>query len=302
MGRRVARARRRHATSRLPTPWRARSSLRAWRIASSSRTRRAALTSIARACDAYTLETREKIDRRACRRRSARVAHEYATRRAREICWTLGITEHHNAVDNVLALINLALLTGHVGRYGSGLSPLRGQNNVQGGGDMGAIPDRSARRPRRRATMRLRAKFERAWDVTMPRGARLASQRDVRRDRARRARTLYVIGENPRARKPIATAPNASCRSARTPHRAGHLPDEDRRARRRRLSGIGELVRDRKAPSRTASAACSACARALDPPGEARDDIDIVCDLARRLGHDWADPTAEAAVGRSALA
>ena len=58
------------------------------------------------------------------------------------ICWTLGITEHHNAVDNVLALISLALLTGHVGRYGSGLNPLRGQNNVQGGGDMGALPDR----------------------------------------------------------------------------------------------------------------------------------------------------------------
>ena len=58
------------------------------------------------------------------------------------ICWTLGITEHHNAVDNVLSLINLALLTGHVGRYGSGLNPLRGQNNVQGGGDMGALPDR----------------------------------------------------------------------------------------------------------------------------------------------------------------
>ena len=58
------------------------------------------------------------------------------------ICWTLGITEHHNAVDNVLALISLSLLTGHVGRYGCGLNPLRGQNNVQGGGDMGALPDR----------------------------------------------------------------------------------------------------------------------------------------------------------------
>ena len=58
------------------------------------------------------------------------------------VCWTLGITEHHNAVDNVLALINLALLTGHVGRWGCGCNPLRGQNNVQGGGDMGAIPNK----------------------------------------------------------------------------------------------------------------------------------------------------------------
>ena len=69
-------------------------------------------------------------------------AHAYARADRAMICWTLGITEHHNAVDNVLALINLALLTGHVGRYGSGVNPLRGQNNVQGGGDMGAIPNR----------------------------------------------------------------------------------------------------------------------------------------------------------------
>ena len=70
------------------------------------------------------------------------LAHDYARADRAQICWTLGITEHHNAVDNVFALINLALLTGHVGRYGSGLVPLRGQNNVQGGGDMGAIPNK----------------------------------------------------------------------------------------------------------------------------------------------------------------
>ena len=70
------------------------------------------------------------------------LAHAYARADRAIICWTLGITEHHNAVDNVLALINLALLTGHVGKYGSGLNPLRGQNNVQGGGDMGAIPNK----------------------------------------------------------------------------------------------------------------------------------------------------------------
>ncbi len=70
------------------------------------------------------------------------LAHTYALAPRAQLCWTLGITEHHNAVDNVRALINLSLLCGHVGRYGSGVSPLRGQNNVQGGGDMGAIPDK----------------------------------------------------------------------------------------------------------------------------------------------------------------
>ena len=70
------------------------------------------------------------------------LAHAYAGAEAAQLCWTLGITEHHNGVDNVLSLCNLALLTGQVGRYGAGLSPLRGQNNVQGGGDMGALPDK----------------------------------------------------------------------------------------------------------------------------------------------------------------
>ena len=70
------------------------------------------------------------------------MAHAYAQADKAQILWTLGITEHHNAVDNVVALCNLALLTGHVGRWGSGLVPLRGQNNVQGGGDMGALPNK----------------------------------------------------------------------------------------------------------------------------------------------------------------
>ena len=58
------------------------------------------------------------------------------------ICWTLGITEHHNAVDNVLALINLAAADRARRPVRLGVNPLRGQNNVQGGGDMGALPDR----------------------------------------------------------------------------------------------------------------------------------------------------------------
>ena len=88
------------------------------------------------------------------------------------ICWTLGITEHHNAVDNVLALINLALLTGKVGRYGCGLNPLRGQNNVQGGGDMGAIPARLPGFPGPRGRRRCTASSRR-------RGAARSSRRSA---------------------------------------------------------------------------------------------------------------------------
>ncbi len=102
-------------------------------------------------------------------------AHAYARAEHAELCWTLGITEHHNAVDNVLALINLALLTGHVGRYASGINPLRGQNNVQGGGDMGALPDRLPGF-QHVENDELRGKFERAWGAKIPHQARLAAQ------------------------------------------------------------------------------------------------------------------------------
>src|ERR671931_1486595 len=123
-------------------------------------------------------------------------AHAFARADRAMICWTLGITEHHNAVDNVLALINLGLLCGHVGRFGSGLNPLRGQNNVQGGGDMGALPDRLPgfqhveNEP-------LRRKFEQAWGVPVPpkRGWHLSGMFDAMERGELTA--VYVIGENP---------------------------------------------------------------------------------------------------------
>src|SRR6202042_2388213 len=113
------------------------------------------------AVEPYTLEYAEKTTGvRASLIRELAVA--FASAPKAELCWTLGITEHHNAVDNVRALINLALLCGHVGRYGSGVNPLRGQNNVQGGGDMGAIPDRLTGF-QHVENDELRAKFEKAW-------------------------------------------------------------------------------------------------------------------------------------------
>ena len=115
------------------------------------------------------------------------LAHAYARADRAILCWTLGITEHLTAVDNVLSLINLALLTGHVGRYGSGLNPLRGQNNVQGGGDMGAIPNKLPGFQDVQDDMEARARFEAAWDTQAPARARLAPVADVRRHGARRA-------------------------------------------------------------------------------------------------------------------
>ena len=219
-------------------------------------------------------------------------AHEYAKAERAQICWTLGITEHHNAVDNVLALINLALLTGHVGRYGSGVNPLRGQNNVQGGGDMGAIPDRLPGF-QHVENNELRANFERAWGVKIPhkRGLHLTAMFEAMEHGE--LTTLYVLGENP-----------ADSEADR--HRAIKL-----------LSGLEFMVVQDMFYTKTAEladvvlpAAAGWCEtdgtvtsserrvqrvrRAVPPPDGVRDDMEIVFELAKRMGHDWGTPNAEA--------
>ena len=218
-------------------------------------------------------------------------AHAFARADRAMICWTLGITEHHNAVDNVLCLINLGLLCGHVGRYGSGLNPLRGQNNVQGGGDMGAIPNKLPGFQDLERDADARARFEAAWAVPLkPDYGWHLTQMFHGMERGE-LRTLYVIGENP-------------AQSEADIHRARKL-----------LSGLDFMIVQDILFTKTAAMAdvvfpsaaswCEAegtvtnserrvqrCRKALDPPGQAKDDIWILAELAKRLGFDWGSPTA----------
>jgi predicted molibdopterin-dependent oxidoreductase YjgC len=240
--------------------------------------------------DKYTLERAERetgVPAKVIRD----AAHSYAKADRAIICWTLGITEHHNAVDNVLALINLALLTGHVGRYGSGTNPLRGQNNVQGGGDMGAIPDRfpgfqHVENPE------LRAKFEKAYGMKLPekKGLHLSGMFEAMEHGHMTA--SYVLGENP-------------------------IDSEaDRNRTRRLMSGLEFLVVQDLFYTATAELAhvvlpgsagwCETegtvtnserrvqrVRRAVAPPPGVRDDIEVIYEIARRMGHDWGEPNAE---------
>jgi predicted molibdopterin-dependent oxidoreductase YjgC len=246
----------------------------------------------ARTVEAYTLERVERetgVPADAIRE----LAHAYATADKAMICWTLGITEHHNAVDNVLALINLSLLTGHVGKWGSGLNPLRGQNNVQGGGDMGALPDRlPGFNYVEDAALRLRC--ERVWGCSIPakRGWHLSNMFEAMDEGGLKA--LYVIGENP------------------------VQSEADRTLTERRLGGLDFMVvqdifmtataeiADVVLPAAAAWAETEGTVtnserrvqrvrKALEPPGEARDDLWIIYELARRMGFDWGEASAERA-------
>ena len=243
MGGPVARPRRRLATSPSPTRWPARSSTPASRTSEFIGRATSGFDDYRRTVEPYTLEYAERetgIPAAAIRE----AAHAYAKADRAMICWTLGITEHHNAVDNVLALISLALLTGHVGRYGSGLNPLRGQNNVQGGGDMGALPDRlpGFQHVENEA---LRDNCETIWQRRVPpkRGWHLSGMFEAM-DRGRADLALRPRREPApvRGRPPPHRAAPDGPRPARRP---GHLPHRDRRDRRRRAAGRGRMGRER---------------------------------------------------------
>ncbi len=220
------------------------------------------------------------------------VALAFAKADRAQICWTLGITEHHNAVDNVLALINLALLCGHVGRYGSGLNPLRGQNNVQGGGDMGAIPNKLPGFQDIELDAEARAKFEAAWSAPIvPRyGWHLTGMFEAM-ERGELT-TLYVIGENPAqseadAHRALGLLRGLECLVVQDIllTKTAQLADVVLPASASWAEAEGTVTSSERRVQRVR--------KALDPPGEARDDIWIIAQLAKRLGHDWGDPSAE---------
>ena len=219
------------------------------------------------------------------------VARAYAQARRAQICWTLGITEHHNAVDNVLALINLALLTGHVGREGSGLNPLRGQNNVQGGGDMGAIPNRLTGFQDVEDDA-VRARFEAAWDCVIPprSGMHLSQMFDAME--AGTLSSLYVVGENP------AQSEADQGRALRLLGDLKHLVVQD--IYLTRTAEMADVVLPASASWSESEGTVTnserrvqRSRRALEPPEGARDDLEILSELAQRLGHEWSYRSAE---------
>jgi predicted molibdopterin-dependent oxidoreductase YjgC len=240
----------------------------------------------------YTLEYAQKTTGVAAEL-IAELARAYARAPRAELCWTLGITEHHNAVDNVRALINLALLCGHVGRYGSGLNPLRGQNNVQGGGDMGAIPNKfpGGQDVEDPASIE---KFERAWGVALPRKLGWNLTEIFHAVERGELDTLYIVGENPAQSEADQEHAIGLLRSLK------HLIVQDLF-----LTKTGELADvvfpataswcESEGTVTSSERRVQLCRKALVPPGEARDDIAIMCELARRLDRDWPDYTAEMA-------
>jgi formate dehydrogenase alpha subunit len=227
-------------------------------------------------------------------RQAARV---YARAGAAAIYWGMGISQSVHGVDNALALANLALLTGHIGRAGTGLNPLRGQNNVQGCSDSGGLPNVFPGY-QRVDDPQIRARFEADWGVALNPEPGLTTMEMSDAAAAGVIRAYYVMGENPLMSEPnlrharhvmeeldfvlvqdiflneTGAYADVLLPTASSAEKDGTFTNSDRRVQRIR--------------------------QATPLPGQARPDWEIVCDLARRLerklgrersaGFDFQDP------------
>jgi formate dehydrogenase major subunit len=212
------------------------------------------------------------------------VARLYASSKASIIFWGMGISQHVHGTDNARCLIALALSTGQIGKPGSGLHPLRGQNNVQGASDSGLIPMFYPDYQRVGAAQ-VRQRFEKLWRTELDPDPGLTVVEILNAAKRREIRGMYVMGENPamsdpdvdHARQALAaldhlvvqdiflteTAYLADVVLAATawPEKIGTVTNTDR---------MVQLGR-----------------KAIDPPGEAKEDFWILNELARRIGVDW---------------
>ena len=224
------------------------------------------------------------------------VARLYATSKGSMILWGMGISQHIHGTDNARCLIALSLMTGQIGKPGSGLHPLRGQNNVQGASDAGLIPMMYPDY-QRVDNAQARERFAKAWNVPLTQlddKPGLTVVEVIKGIIAGQVKGMYIMGENPamsdpdadHAREALAKLDmlvvqdiflTETCYLADVilpasafPEKTGSFTNTDRYVQ------IGR--------------------QALNPPGQARQDLDIIIDMARQLGLPWDYGTGVAAV------
>jgi formate dehydrogenase major subunit len=215
------------------------------------------------------------------------VARLYATSKGSMILWGMGVSQHVHGTDNARCLIALSLMTGQIGRPGTGLHPLRGQNNVQGASDAGLIPMMYPDY-QRVTNPEVRASFEKSWKV--PAGSLddqpgLTVVEVMEAILAGNVKGLYVMGENPamsdpdanHARDALAALDHLvvqdiflteTCYLADVILPASAFPEKDGS-----FTNTDRLVQMGR--------------KAVNPPGDARQDLWIIQEMAKRMGLNW---------------
>ncbi len=166
------------------------------------------------------------------------VARLFATSKGSMILWGMGISQHVHGTDNARCLIALTLMTGQIGRPGTGLHPLRGQNNVQGASDSGLIPMMYPDYQRVN-TDEANQRFEKLWGTRLDKQPGLTVVEIMNAAYEGKIRGMYIMGENPAMSDPDVDARAGGHGEARAPRRAGHLPHRNGLSRRRGAAGDG---------------------------------------------------------------
>jgi formate dehydrogenase major subunit len=212
------------------------------------------------------------------------VARLYATSKASMILWGMGISQHVHGTDNARCLIALALMTGQIGRPGTGLHPLRGQNNVQGASDAGLIPMMYPDYRRVDDPVAI-ASFEALWGMPLDHQPGLTVVEVMQAIERGEVRGMYIMGENPAMSDPDAEHAREALASL------DHLVVQD--IFLTETAYLADVVLPASAfPEKTGTftntdRTVQLGRQALDPPGQARQDLWIIRQMAAQLGLDW---------------
>jgi len=212
------------------------------------------------------------------------VARLYASSKASIILWGMGISQHIHGTDNARCLIALALMTGQVGRPGTGLHPLRGQNNVQGASDCGLIPMMLPDYHRIDEPV-WRARMEALWDTPLDPKPGLTVVEIMDAVHAGTIRGMYIMGENPAMSDPDVHHARAALAKLEMLVVQDIFLTE--------TAYLADVVLPASAfPEKTGTftntdRTVQLGRQALTPPGDARQDLAIIVDMARHLGLDW---------------
>ena len=212
------------------------------------------------------------------------VARLYATSKGSMILWGMGVSQHVHGTDNARCLIALSLMTGQIGRPGTGLHPLRGQNNVQGASDAGLIP-MMLPDYQRVDNPAARAKFEQAWGATLDPKPGLTVVEIMDAIDAGQIRGMYIMGENPAMSDPDANHARAALAALE------HLVVQD--IFLTETAYLADVILPASAfPEKTGTFTntdrlVQLGRQAIDPPGDARQDLWIIQQMANRLGLSW---------------
>ena len=211
----------------------------------------------------------------------AAAARAYAAHGPSTILYAMGITQHAHGTDNVLAVANLAMLTGNIGKPSSGVNPLRGQNNVQGACDVGALPNVfTGYQPV--ASPALRQKFETAWACALPAKPGLMLTEMFHAIDEGKVKAMYIMGENPVLSDPDASHIEEALRKLEFLVVQDLFLTETARFAHVVLPGASFAEKD--GTFTNTERRVQRVRKAIAPVGNSRPDWQIVCDIARRMG------------------